>query len=206
MEQYEVFFLGVSEQRRCSKVPLLLVSNLSNQWGLSQASAIQKPSSEILLRRTTFWELKYRTSKRDKIQDEHCEDWKTNFCQEKQTMEKLMSQNHGKAIKPLRWCHWHQVTEQNPSSSMIQSQITFQSDHSDLCPFNTTYRVTSCCIHYQLSLNLNCVWTVEVRCARLSKGGIQFIHKYHSIVFTSNMYKKYQLPCLVWDFLLSHAS
>lgn len=52
--QYEMFFLGVSEKRRCSEVPLLLESNLSNQWGLSQISAIQKLSSEILLRRTAF--------------------------------------------------------------------------------------------------------------------------------------------------------
>lgn len=51
MEQHEVFCLGVSQKRRCRKMPPLLVSNLSNQWGLSQASAIQKSSSQDSLLR-----------------------------------------------------------------------------------------------------------------------------------------------------------
>lgn len=62
MEQYEVFFLGVAGNRRCSKVPLLLVSNLSNQWGLSQTSAIQKPSSQDSL-------LRIKVQNKEKRQD-----------------------------------------------------------------------------------------------------------------------------------------
>lgn len=103
----------------------------------------------------------------------------------------------------LRWCHWH--TSSRTESFILndpESQITFQNDHLGLHPFNATYRVTSCCTHYQLLLDLNCMWTVEWDVPDSEKEESSS-HKDHPIVFTSNMYKKYQLPCLIWDFPLS---
>lgn len=105
----------------------------------------------------------------------------------------------------LRWCNLHTIGNRSESFSLSppDSQITFQGDCSDLYQFNTTYRVTSCCTYYQLSLNLKCMWTMGVRCARPWKGIIWFIHKHLSIMSSNNMFKKYQVLCLGWDFLLS---
>lgn len=99
-----------------------------------------------------------------------------------------------------RWCHLRANRILQPQCSRVNSQVTFQSDRSHLYSFNTTSRVTCWYVYYQLSLYLNCTWTMGMRRAKLWKRLIQSIYKHLSITSSNNMCKKYQVPCLVRDF------